>query len=99
MTEFSKRKCNRYFRSNKFTFTKTSPEIIIHFLQAVRGGGGKGMRISMTADEFEAQLESAKREAMKSFGDEVGIAFLGFASKILHSLSSTYLSATPNIIL
>jgi len=40
-------------------------------IKAVRGGGGKGMRISMTADEFEAQLESAKREAMKSFGDEV----------------------------
>ena len=29
------------------------------------------MRICMTAEEFEAQLESAKREAMKSFGDEV----------------------------
>ena len=40
-------------------------------IKAVRGGGGKGMRISMTEGEFEAQLESAKREAMKSFGDEV----------------------------
>ena len=39
--------------------------------QAVRGGGGKGMRICMTKEEFDAQLESAKREAMKSFGDEV----------------------------
>ena len=29
------------------------------------------MRIAMTADVFEEQLESAKREAMKSFGDEV----------------------------
>ena len=29
------------------------------------------MRIAMTAGEFEAQLESAKREPMKSFGDEV----------------------------
>jgi 3-methylcrotonyl-CoA carboxylase alpha subunit len=38
---------------------------------AVRGGGGKGMRIAMTADVFDEQLESAKREAMKSFGDEV----------------------------
>ena len=26
----------------------------------MRGGGGKGMRIAMTADEFDAQLESAK---------------------------------------
>ena len=40
-------------------------------IKAVRGGGGKGMRIAMTEGEFEAQLESAKREAMKSFGDEV----------------------------
>jgi len=40
-------------------------------IKAVRGGGGKGMRIAMTEAEFEAQLESAKREAMKSFGDEV----------------------------
>jgi len=40
-------------------------------IKAVRGGGGKGMRIAMTEAEFEPQLESAKREAMKSFGDEV----------------------------
>ena len=31
----------------------------------------KGMRIALTEQDFEAQLESAKREAMKSFGDEV----------------------------
>lgn len=40
-------------------------------IKAVRGGGGKGMRICMTEAEFDSQLESAKREAMKSFGDEV----------------------------
>lgn len=40
-------------------------------IKAVRGGGGKGMRIAMTEAEFEPQLESAKREAMKSFGDEI----------------------------
>merc|ERR1712002_1043505 len=40
-------------------------------IKAVRGGGGKGMRICMTAEEFDAQLDSAKREAMKSFGDDV----------------------------
>ena len=31
----------------------------------------QGMRIALTEQDFEAQLESAKREAMKSFGDEV----------------------------
>ena len=40
-------------------------------IKAVRGGGGKGMRIAATEADFEAQLESAKREAMKSFGDEI----------------------------
>ena len=30
-------------------------------IKAVRGGGGKGMRIAMTEAEFEPQLESAKR--------------------------------------
>ena len=40
-------------------------------IKAVRGGGGKGMRIAPTEADFVPQLESAKREAMKSFGDEV----------------------------
>ena len=40
-------------------------------IKAVRGGGGKGMRIAMTPNEFDSQLESAKREAQKSFGDQV----------------------------
>ena len=40
-------------------------------IKAVRGGGGKGMRIAMTKEEFDSQLDSAKREAMKAFGDEV----------------------------
>lgn len=39
-------------------------------IKAVRGGGGKGMRIAMTEEEFLPQLESAKRESLKSFGDE-----------------------------
>ncbi|XP_071454517.1 methylcrotonoyl-CoA carboxylase subunit alpha, mitochondrial [Hetaerina americana] len=39
-------------------------------IKAIRGGGGKGMRIVMKPDEFESQLDSAKREAIKSFGDD-----------------------------
>lgn len=39
-------------------------------LKAVRGGGGKGMRIALSPAEFDAQLDSAKREAMKSFGND-----------------------------
>ncbi|KAI9812787.1 MAG: hypothetical protein M1827_004544 [Pycnora praestabilis] len=40
-------------------------------LKAVKGGGGKGMRIAQTANEFEDQLVSAKSEARNSFGDDV----------------------------
>ena len=40
-------------------------------IKAVKGGGGKGMRIAMTADVFEDQLRSAKSEAMGAFGDDV----------------------------
>lgn len=40
-------------------------------IKAVRGGGGKGMRIALTESEFKEQLDSARREALKSFGDDV----------------------------
>lgn len=39
-------------------------------LKAVAGGGGKGMRTVWQAEEFMAALESAKREAASSFGDD-----------------------------
>lgn len=38
-------------------------------LKSVKGGGGKGMRIVKTPDEFEAQLRSARQEARASFGE------------------------------
>ena len=40
-------------------------------LKAVKGGGGKGMRIVTDQEEFYAQLQSAKSEANSSFGDDV----------------------------
>lgn len=39
-------------------------------IKAVLGGGGKGMRIVRSADEFLGALEACKREAMASFGDD-----------------------------
>ena len=39
-------------------------------LKASAGGGGKGMRIVRAAAELAPALESAKREAMTSFGDD-----------------------------
>ncbi|XP_041898009.1 methylcrotonoyl-CoA carboxylase subunit alpha, mitochondrial [Corvus kubaryi] len=39
-------------------------------IKAIRGGGGKGMRIAHSEKEFLDQLESARREAKKSFNDD-----------------------------
>ncbi len=39
-------------------------------LKAAAGGGGKGMRVVREESELESALESAKREAKSSFGDD-----------------------------
>ncbi|ERF73104.1 hypothetical protein EPUS_06565 [Endocarpon pusillum Z07020] len=39
-------------------------------IKAVRGGGGKGMRIARSAAEFSEMLESAKSESKNSFGND-----------------------------
>jgi 3-methylcrotonyl-CoA carboxylase alpha subunit len=39
-------------------------------IKAVRGGGGKGMRIAFKPEEFIQQLDSAKTEAIKSFNND-----------------------------
>lgn len=39
-------------------------------IKATAGGGGKGMRIVESHDEFEDALSSCKREAKSSFGDD-----------------------------
>lgn len=39
-------------------------------IKAIKGGGGKGMRICLSKEDFLTQLESARRESLKSFGDQ-----------------------------
>ncbi len=39
-------------------------------IKATAGGGGKGMRIVESHDEFDSALTSCKREALSSFGDD-----------------------------
>jgi 3-methylcrotonyl-CoA carboxylase alpha subunit len=39
-------------------------------IKASAGGGGKGMRIVSAAEEIEAAIKGAKREALASFGDD-----------------------------
>ncbi|KRT85596.1 hypothetical protein AMK59_1697 [Oryctes borbonicus] len=40
-------------------------------IKAIRGGGGKGMRIAQTEADFKEALESAKSESQKAFADSV----------------------------
>ncbi|PHS19272.1 MAG: 3-methylcrotonyl-CoA carboxylase [Kangiella sp.] len=39
-------------------------------IKATAGGGGKGMRVVETSEEFLLSLQSCKREALSSFGDD-----------------------------
>ncbi len=39
-------------------------------IKASAGGGGKGMRVVCSPDEFEAALQGAKRESASAFGDD-----------------------------
>ena len=39
-------------------------------IKAVMGGGGKGMKVVYDNEGFMEALDSAKREASKSFGDD-----------------------------
>jgi len=39
-------------------------------IKARAGGGGKGMRLVNSSDEFSGELDSARREALSSFGDD-----------------------------
>lgn len=42
-------------------------------LKAANGGGGKGMRAVHQASDFQSALDSARREALASFGDQTMI--------------------------
>lgn len=59
-------------QDNKLDFLMKEADKIGYpvMLKAVKGGGGKGMRIVKNKKEFKEQLEAAKRESLKSFGDD-----------------------------
>ncbi|RKP08848.1 carbamoyl-phosphate synthase L chain, ATP binding domain-containing protein [Thamnocephalis sphaerospora] len=53
-------------------FLKTQADKIGYpvLIKAIKGGGGKGMRIVERPEDFEEMLASSKREGLKSFGDD-----------------------------
>lgn len=62
-----------YHGSNQepeFLLTKAAEIGYPVLIKAIKGGGGKGMRIVKSPEEFFDLLESSKREARKSFGDD-----------------------------
>lgn len=50
-------------------FFASQPDGAAMIVKAVAGGGGRGMRIVRTADEAEAAVEAATREAEAAFGN------------------------------
>ena len=38
-------------------------------IKAALGGGGKGMRVAQTPEEFEASFQTAQKESQMAFGD------------------------------
>ncbi|WP_166135343.1 acetyl/propionyl/methylcrotonyl-CoA carboxylase subunit alpha [Nocardioides ochotonae] len=47
-----------------------SPDGYPVLVKAASGGGGKGMRIVRTPEEYDAAVAAAKREALAAFGDD-----------------------------
>lgn len=57
-------------QSEEFLFAEADKVGYPLMIKACLGGGGKGMRICMTKDDFINQLRAARNEAMKSFNDD-----------------------------
>jgi 3-methylcrotonyl-CoA carboxylase alpha subunit len=58
-------------QDTEFLFAEAAKVGYPLMIKAVSGGGGKGMRAVMNPAQFYDALEGAKREAMKSFSDDV----------------------------
>jgi len=57
-------------QDDKFLFEEAQKIGFPVLIKAVLGGGGKGMRTVFNPDDFYSALDSARREAMKSFSDQ-----------------------------
>ena len=53
-----------------FSPRRRSTSASLSMIKAVSGGGGRGMRVVSTADDFAASLAAARQEAASAFGDD-----------------------------
>ncbi|WKW51852.1 biotin carboxylase N-terminal domain-containing protein [Rhodomicrobium lacus] len=66
-------------------------------LKAVAGGGGRGMRIVRAADDLEAALPAARREAAAAFGDET-LMMERFVERPRHIEVQIFADAHGNVV-
>lgn len=58
-------------QDDKFLLEKAKEIGFPVMIKAVSGGGGKGMRAVFEGEKFQEALDAARREALKSFNDDV----------------------------
>ncbi|HOP23149.1 MAG TPA: biotin carboxylase N-terminal domain-containing protein, partial [Gammaproteobacteria bacterium] len=66
-------------------------------IKASSGGGGKGMKIVTKADDFMDALNSAKREALKSFGND-HVILERFITKPKHIEVQVFADSHDNVV-
>ncbi|MCP4494361.1 MAG: acetyl/propionyl/methylcrotonyl-CoA carboxylase subunit alpha [Gammaproteobacteria bacterium] len=66
-------------------------------IKACAGGGGKGMRVVNSANEFEAALASARREAQASFGDDK-VLIEGYLTAPRHVEMQVFADSQGNVV-
>ena len=59
-------------------------------IKADLGGGGKGMRIVMSSDDFQQSLDACRSEAKKSFGDDT-VMVEKFVDRPRYSVQTMYM--------
>jgi 3-methylcrotonyl-CoA carboxylase alpha subunit len=57
-------------QSNETLFAQAKTIGFPVMLKATRGGGGRGMRVVNSPEQFMAMIETCRREALSSFGDD-----------------------------
>ena len=67
-------------------------------LKAVKGGGGKGMRISWSREDFSQKLEEAKSEARSSFGGDDAMIMEKYIQRPRHVEVQVFADRHGNVV-